>query len=478
MRDALFALAWIMMLPLSMASAHVGVMVWIWVAMLSPNELLYGFMAGLPFNKMIAIITLGIIVISNEKKDFYLDATAWMMLTFAAIATVSWLDPIVESTDGTALYEKLIKEIVLALVIMFVMGTRHRIHMTVIIIALSLGFFSVKEGILFLATAGGHKILGVGSVGDNNSIATAVLMIIPLIYYLYRYSSRKIIRAGFMVALVLSIATVIGTFSRGGFIGMLVLGLFWIKNSRNKLGSLILVLTTVALVYNLAPASWFERLSSINTAGEDASFMGRVVVWKMSLLIALDHPLFGGGPHAVQRLLVWDTYKPFLHLVDFVETPPPDVIPHAAHSIWFEVLGDYGFLGLGTFLALLVTAYWHCYSIQRMARKQESLAWASDLARMVQISLATYAVTGSALSMAYFELLYILLALLSRVRRTVRLSLLAQARLAGAGPASRPAPTGGVLTPAPAAHRPSPGSARGAAPARRSRFGAVPGGTS
>lgn len=427
MRDLAFALIWMALLPLTFMSAHVGVLLWIWVALLSPNELLYGFMAGVPFNKIVAVITLGLICVSRERKDFYLDSTGIVLVLFAIWATISWYGAIASSSDATDLYQKILKEIVLAFAVMAVMTTRHRIHLVVLTVAIALGFLAVKEGLIFLLTAGGHKVIGAGSVGDNNSLATALLMIIPMIYYLTRHSAVRAIRISLFAALGLCVVTVIATFSRGGFVGLLVLSLFIVKNSRNKFGSLLLVTATGLLIYLLAPESWFERLNTINSASDDGSFMGRVIAWKMSWLIAMDHPLFGGGMHAVQRILVWDTYRPLLYLLDsVVTTPPADIVPHAAHSAYFEVLGDMGFGGLTLFLLLLWLGFRNCRSIIRMTRGQPSLAWATDLARMLQISIVVYCVTTALLSMAYFELPYVVFALLSRCRRTVESSLAAQ----------------------------------------------------
>lgn len=106
-----------------------------------------------------------------------------MLLLLGLLATISWYTAIVPGPDTDDLYQKLIKEIVLFLAITTVMMTRHRIHL-VIIIVLSIGFFSVKEGLIFALTAGGHKIMGSGAIGDNNALATAMLMIIPMLYYL------------------------------------------------------------------------------------------------------------------------------------------------------------------------------------------------------------------------------------------------------------------------------------------------------
>jgi len=98
-------------------------------------------------------------------------------------------------------------------------------------------------------------------------------------------------------------------------------------------------------------------------------------------------------------------------------------VPHAAHSIWFEVLGDLGFLGFALFLIILGTAFLKCRTIVRRTRNHPGLAWARDLAQMLQISLIIYITTGSALSLGYLEMYYILIALISRLSRTVQQTL-------------------------------------------------------
>lgn len=171
MRDAWFALTWMLLLPMTVMSAHVGVLLWIWVALMSPGEILYGVMAGVPFNKIVAIITIISVPINMEKKEFYLDELAIVILLFTVAATISWFAAIVPGTDTDLLYQKLLKEIVLFFAITSVMLTRNRIHLVLVIIALSIGFFSVKEGLIFALTAGGHIILGSGAIGDNNALA-------------------------------------------------------------------------------------------------------------------------------------------------------------------------------------------------------------------------------------------------------------------------------------------------------------------
>jgi probable O-glycosylation ligase (exosortase A-associated) len=425
----MFACVWLLLLPLNLISASVGVLLWVWVALLSPHELLYGFMTALPYNRIVAVITIGLLFIGKERKDPYFEPTLFLLILFGLAATVSWSTSIVSNPTSDSLYEKLIKEIVLVFVITAAMTTRAHIDRLVLVVALSLGFFAVREGLIFLLTAGGHQIVGSGALGDNNGLAAALLMVIPLLSYLARHSVLRIVKIGMLLVLGLSVTTTVATYSRGGLIGLMVLAIFMVKNSRRKLSSLVMVIFAAGLLYVVAPDSWFSRINTINNASEDTSFMDRVMAWKMSLLIGMDNPLFGGGMHAVQDAYIWEMYKPYFSQVDFVDTPSPGDAPRAAHSIYFEVLGDLGFVGLALFLAILGRTLWNCRWLYRTCRDHAALGWAADLGRMLQISLAVYLATGALLSNGYYEQLYILIALVSRCRRTVQCTLVAAQKM-------------------------------------------------
>jgi len=238
MRDLMFAGVWVVLLPLCFAAAWIGVLLWVWVALLSPNDLLTGFMSGVPFNKIVAIATLLVLVIRRDKRSAYFDGTLALLLGLGLVGTISWLTALIPTDDGTDLYQKLIKEIVLAFVITAVMTTRLRLHLLTLSFVLALGFLGVKEGLISLLTVGGHQIIGSGSIGDNNSLATALLVAIPLMYYLARYSAVRAVRLGLLGALGLSVVTVVMTFSRGGFVGLvaLALGLIALAGLRHLTG--------------------------------------------------------------------------------------------------------------------------------------------------------------------------------------------------------------------------------------------------
>jgi probable O-glycosylation ligase (exosortase A-associated) len=422
MRDLAFAMIWMVLFPVALWSAHIGVLLWIWVALMSPNEQLYGFMSGVPFNKLVAAITVLVLMFSREKKQFYLDPTIAAILLLAAVATIAAIASIVPTDDGWDLYQKLLKEFALAILITGVMWNRYRIHMTVMVVCIALGFIGVVEGLEYLLSGGSHIIAGTGAIGDNNSIALALLMIVPMLFYLMRYSAMKSVRV--VLGAVMAIC-------------LLILGAFLLFNTKRR-GPMLLLIGVAAIgILMFAPPEWFSRIDTIQDAGDSSSFMGRVVAWKVSTLIAMDRPLLGGGFHAVQRFPVWLKYITELPSLDFIPTPDPDPYPHAAHSIYFEILGDFGFVGLATFLFILAATLYNCFWVVRQTRFLPSLYWAGDLARMLQVSLIVFLVSGALLSMAYYEGLWILVAIVSRLRHTVKLALAAEAgAVVAAGQAS------------------------------------------
>jgi O-antigen ligase len=83
---------------------------------------------------------------------------------------------------------------------------------------------------------------------------------------------------------------------------------------------------------------------------------------------------------------------------------------YVAHSIYFQILGEHGFVGLALYLGLGLATWLSARSIARRAMLHDDLAsWMPLLARMVQVSLVGFAAGGTFLSLGYLDLpLYII----------------------------------------------------------------------
>ena len=85
-----------------------------------------------------------------------------------------------------------------------------------------------------------------------------------------------------------------------------------------------------------------------------------------------------------------------------------------------------GFIGLGLYVAILVLAFVNCSKIRKMTRGKEEFAWAFDLAGMIQLSLFAFCVAGAALSMAYYDVFFILVGLLPAMLTSLKSSIAGQ----------------------------------------------------
>jgi len=74
-----------------------------------------------------------------------------------------------------------------------------------------------------------------------------------------------------------------------------------------------------------------------------------------------------------------------------------------------------GVLGLLLFLSLLATAGFNRMSIRAKIKKsrRQDLVWAVDMADAIFLSLLAYMVGGAGVSLPYYEIVYILICLLS-----------------------------------------------------------------
>lgn len=415
MRDYMVLAGMLFFLPFALANGFVAFLLWGWTAVIALPDYLFGFMGGIPYNMIFAILAMALIIFGSDKENakFAPTRTTVLFVLFAIQGGLSAVFAYEGNARNWEIYSNLLKALLFCFFMPLVLTRRYRVHAMVVALVLGLTFHGLQEGLKTVVTAGGHHVRGINKFGDNNHLAVALVMIMPLLLYLYHYSASKLVRLAVMAGLALTIAAVIGTQSRGGLLSLMVLALWVVLTSRRKKVALAALMASILVVAVLAPSSWWDRMNTIKTAEHDTSFMGRVVAWKISSAIAVERPFVGGGFHAVQTQPVWDRFKNSPGILGFVATPEPQSNFVAAHSIYFEVLGDLGFVGLALFLGILANAFVLRQEIkQRVALQGPSVFWAADLADMTAAAMLAYVVGAAALSLAYFEFMYILAMLL------------------------------------------------------------------
>jgi probable O-glycosylation ligase (exosortase A-associated) len=147
-------------------------------------------------------------------------------------------------------------------------------------------------------------------------------------------------------------------------------------------------------------------MSTIKDYKQDQSALGRINAWGFAINMAAERPLVGGGFRA---------FTPEL----FLKYAPEPTNFHDAHSIYFEVLGEQGYVGLLLYLSMALIAFRTCGRIRGKVAGRTDLAWAGELTSMVQVSLVGFAVGGAFLGLAYFDLPYSLMAIIALTNSVV-----------------------------------------------------------
>lgn len=441
MRDLLVFGAMLLFVPLGLSNAFIGYLLWGWAGLIAMNSYVHGFMGAVPFVQLFALVTMASLLMrrGDRFERIEINRTTVLMMLFVVHGFFVALFAYPGLDRNWELFGNLAKTVLFCLLMPVFVTSRYRIHAMVVMVVLATSFHGALDGLKFIASGGGHNARGIAKFGDNNHFAMVLLMVLPLLYYLYQISSRKLAKGGFAVLLPLTAFAVVATASRGALIGLCVIVLFILMKSRNRVIGIVLVVISAAVVVQLAPDSWSERMETIKTAKEDDSLLGRFGAWRVSSSIALSNPVFGGGFRAVQSSVLWDSFKDGPTLLPFIEVAPSSPSGLAAHSIWFEVMGDMGFVGFLLFVALVANAFLARREILKVTKRRgPSWRWASDLADMLGAALLAFVVTGSLLSAAYFELPYMLMILMEVLKQHVLKTVAADSK---ATPISPPRPS-------------------------------------
>lgn len=396
---------------------YIGVLLWSWIGYMNPHRLGWGFAYNFPFALLIALVTLISLVISRKKLEFFWHpAVGWLIILniWFVITTLFSLQP----DESWMEFIKVIKIQFFIFITLWVMHDRNKINGLVWVIAISIGFYGFKGGIFTLMGGGSSHVLGPEDsfISGNTEIGLALVMVLPLIWYLYLHTHKKWIRSGLLLSIPLVAIAILGTQSRGAFLAIAAIGVFlWLK-SRKKLVPLLVILLMIPFVFMFMPQSWHDRMSTINNYEEDASAMGRINAWILAIKMANARPLIGGGFRSFHE----DNYEYYAPgLIDRSgRIHYPDV-----HSVYFEMLGEQGYVGLFVFLMLGWIAWRTASKIMKLTRDSEKHKWAYDLASMIQVGYIGYAVGGAFLGLSYFDLPYHFLAILVLTLRIVEQSL-------------------------------------------------------
>ncbi|WP_150049288.1 MULTISPECIES: putative O-glycosylation ligase, exosortase A system-associated [Methylomonas] len=387
---------------------YIGILLWSWLSYMNPHRLTYGFAFSMPFAQITALTLMLSMLVSKEVRKPPLNTIIFIWFSFVLFMGVSTLFAFFFE-DAWAQYIKVIKIQLVVFLTLMLITDLDKLNQLLSVIVLSIGYYSVKGGVFTVLTGGGYRVWGpAGSfIEGNNELAVAALMIIPIMVYLHKIYNNKFIKYILIFSIVSSFIGAIGTQSRGALVAFgAVLVFFWLKSDKKIIYGLLFSVA-VALLFMFMPESWQERMNTINTYESDASAMGRINAWEYAFNVANNH-LLGLG---------FESWSP----ITFAMYAPNPNDVHAAHSIYFSVLADHGWIGLLMYLSIF---YFSWKKLKELIRNTDGLSEyeaVNFLARMLQVTLIGYFVGGAFLSLSYFDLPWHIVAfiqIISKIRNT------------------------------------------------------------
>jgi len=400
MRGLIVALLIFMWVPVALFKPHIGVLVWSWVSHMVPQSYTYNFASTFPFLVLMSGVTIIGMFVSRDKQGLPshpIIIAFFVYWIWVVITTILAIDP----TVSQAKLIHMSKVMLFALIAVAVMQSPNRLKGFVWVMAASLAFIAVKGGLFTLLTGGSARVQGAGGMmEDNNQLAMAMSMFIPMSIYLAQHPPFKLLKWPLIGAAITVPLSVIGTHSRGGLVALAGVTFMLVLKTKRKFTLLFLIITLGGAAVTFMPDSWTARMQSTENATEDNSFRGRVSMWRFSSNLVDDIPLQGGGFDVFYVRRATELYMPY------------GFKARAPHSIYFEVLGEHGYIGLVLFLTILFTGWYSGGTQAKKFRQYEETKWLGDLCNAMQLGLIGYAVGGITVNIATFDVFYHMLAII------------------------------------------------------------------
>jgi O-antigen ligase len=220
---------------------------------------------------------------------------------------------------------------------------------------------------------------------EANIFAFHQIFIIPiLLFFLARFDKPWIVRPLVLAALAGSVFVLMLSFSRGGFVGLLViLAVLLIVERKNRVVMTIAAVGAVILVV-AAPALYWDRIISMYEAAqhvsEDYSVLVRVQTMKVAVILGLKNPVFGIG--IGNFIAEASRYLPFAK---------------AVHNAYLQIFSEMGLPGLLLVSSIFIRNIFIIRSMMSSTRNRER----ARLGRFLMTQQIAVTVTAMFIPIAY-----------------------------------------------------------------------------
>ena len=386
--------------PICFFNPYFGILMWTWVAYFNPHRFAWGRVYEFPVALLIGGATLaGVPFVKETNRRMFNTQTVLLLLMwcwFGITYLVASSNPIFTHhlADSRAELMRISKILLMTFLMVWLVTSKEKLRYLYLVTSLSFAFFAIKGALFSWQTSGQFRVYGPPDsfIEDNNALGLALNMSLPMFYFLARSEQNKWMRYLFHLSFFCGIIAVLLTYSRGALLGLMVVLTMLALRSKHKFVAAFLLIVCAWGVLAFAPGKWMDRMGNFFHGNLDNSAELRLNAWQFAFELAKHYPITGGG----LKTFTPELYRRFTPQLDFA----------GPHSIYFQTLGEHGFVGLALFLTLLVSCLLGLRSLRRKARQSASTQWIVPYTHMFEIGLLAFMISGAFLELAYFDLFY------------------------------------------------------------------------
>jgi O-antigen ligase len=248
------------------------------------------------------------------------------------------------------------------------------------------------------ATAGLMNIVGEtssyrisGPYGSPNVFSQIMVVMVPLALERLVNERSQVFRFIALWALVVTSLTVIFTYSRSGFISLVVVVLLFMFWRRTQVRTwLIFALLAVGLL-NFLPEDYGARVGTLTdlisnqtTASTEVSFRGRTSETMIGWQMFMDHPVLGVGTKNYP--VFYQEYSRKLGIDPRLEDRSP-------HSLYLEIAAEQGLVGIIIFSILIFSLFRGLFRSRKIFEKLGK-SQMKNMAMAVTIGISGYLISA------------------------------------------------------------------------------------
>lgn len=398
MRDVLLALFLLSAFPMVIYRYQVGAMVIGFISFMYPQSNTFGFALSIQWLDIFLVLSLVGYFLKQGYKDYKhhtiitLTIILYLWCCLSTVFAINWM-------FAYPLWLKFSKVLVLCYVAFAMLTTEKRLFAFMKVMVISIGFYGVKGGLFTLINGGGASVLGpINSFfADNNGMALVLTMTLPFMIFFAWHAEHYLQRYFALFCALTTAIAVLGTQSRTGLVALGVTILYFTWLQKKMFRALLIIVPVAATAFFFMPDTWVERMQTTTELEQDTSFQGRVDMWKASVQIANDYPVFGGGYNVIYLPQVAARYIPI------------DVTVRAIHSAYFQMMAEHGYVGFAIFMIMLSYSYYCASRMARQAKQVTVYPWMQDLTIAIRSSYVGFLVLGLTANIAFFDLTYFIM---------------------------------------------------------------------